>query len=58
LGSVSSIPDEDSSKATINAQTMLNDGKTFFETFIKTRKLQDKLGSAFGYWKETTKAPE
>jgi len=37
---------------------MLNDCKMFFGTFIKTRKLQDKLGSAFGYWKETTEAPE
>jgi hypothetical protein len=29
---------------------MLDDCKTFFEAFIKTRRLQDKLGSAFGYW--------
>jgi len=27
---------------------MLDDCKTFSEAFIKTRKLQDKLGSAFG----------
>ncbi len=57
-GKVSSTPDEDLPKAIMYAQTMLNDCKTFFEAFIKTRKLQDKLGSAFGYWKETTEAPE
>lgn len=51
-GRVSSTPDEDFRKAMIYAQTMLNDCKTFFEAFIKTRKLQDKLGSAFGYWTE------
>ena len=51
-GRVSSTPDEDLPKATIYAQTMLNECKTFFEAFIKTRKLQDKLGSAFGYWTE------
>lgn len=49
-GKVSSTPDEDLPKAIMYAQTMLNDCKTFFEAFIKTRKLQDKLGSAFGYW--------
>jgi hydroxyacylglutathione hydrolase len=52
-GKVSSTPDEDLPKAIVYAQTMLNDCKTFFEAFIKTRKLQDKLGSAFGYWTET-----
>jgi hydroxyacylglutathione hydrolase len=57
-GRVSSTPDEDLPKAVGYAQTMLDDCKTFFEAFIKTRKLQDKLGSAFGYWKETEKAPE
>jgi hydroxyacylglutathione hydrolase len=51
-GRVSSTPDEDLPKAIIYAQTMLNDCKTFFEAFTKTRKLQDKLGSAFGYWTE------
>jgi hydroxyacylglutathione hydrolase len=49
-GRVSSTPDEDLPKAIVYAQTMLDDCKTFFEAFIKTRKLQDKLGSAFGYW--------
>jgi glyoxylase-like metal-dependent hydrolase (beta-lactamase superfamily II) len=52
-GRVSSTPDEDLPKAIVYAQTMLDDCKTFFEAFIKTRKLQDKLGSAFGYWTET-----
>lgn len=51
-GKVSSTPDEDLPKAIIYAQTMLDDCKTFFEAFIKTRKPQDKLGSAFGYWTE------
>jgi len=51
-GRVSSTPDEDLPKAIVYAQTMLDDCKTFFEAFIKTRKLQDKLGSAFGYWIE------
>jgi len=51
-GRVSTTPDEDLPKAIIYAQTMLDDCKTFFEAFIKTRKLQDKLGSAFGYWTE------
>jgi glyoxylase-like metal-dependent hydrolase (beta-lactamase superfamily II) len=49
-GKASSTPDEDLPKAIVYAQTMLDDCKTFFEAFIKTRKLQDKLGSAFGYW--------
>lgn len=49
-GRVSGTPDEDLPKAIIYAQTMLDDCKTFFEAFIKTRKPQDKLGSAFGYW--------
>ena len=49
-GKVSSTPDEDLPKAIVYAQTMLEDCKSFFEAFIKTRKLQDKLGSAFGYW--------
>jgi hydroxyacylglutathione hydrolase len=52
-GRVSNTPDEDLPKAIVYAQTMLDDCKTFFEAFIKTRKLQDKLGSAFGYWTET-----
>ncbi|MFW6102305.1 MAG: MBL fold metallo-hydrolase [Chloroflexota bacterium] len=52
-GRVSSTPDEDLPKAIVYAQTMLNDCKTFFEAFTKTRKLQGKLGSAFGYWTET-----
>lgn len=51
-GRVSSTPDEDLPKAIVYAQTMLEECKTFFEAFIKTRKLQDKLGSAFGYWTE------
>jgi hydroxyacylglutathione hydrolase len=51
-GRVSRTPDEDLPKAIIYAQTMLDDCKTFFEAFIKTRKPQDKLGSAFGYWTE------
>jgi hydroxyacylglutathione hydrolase len=46
----SNTPDEDLPKAIVYAQTMLDDCKTFFKAFIKTRKLQDKLGSAFGYW--------
>jgi len=49
-GRVSSTPDEDLAKAIVYAQTMLDECKTFFEAFIKTRKLHDKLGSAFGYW--------
>lgn len=57
-GKLSSTPDEDLPKAIMYAQTMLNDCKKFFEAFIKTRKLQDTPGSAFGYWKETTEAPE
>jgi len=51
-GRVSNTPDEDLPKAIQYAQTMLDDCKTFFEAFTKTRKLQDKLGSAFGYWKQ------
>ena len=51
-GRVSSTPDEDLPKAIIYAQTMLDDCKTFFEAFIRTRKPKDKLGSAFGYWTE------
>jgi hydroxyacylglutathione hydrolase len=51
-GKVSSTPDEDLPKAITYAETMLNDCKTVFEAFIKTRKLQDKLGTVFGYWKE------
>jgi hydroxyacylglutathione hydrolase len=51
-GRVSITPDEDLPKAIVYAQTMLDDCKTFFEAFIKTRKPQDKLGSAFGYWTE------
>jgi glyoxylase-like metal-dependent hydrolase (beta-lactamase superfamily II) len=51
-GRVSTTPDQDLPKAILYAQTMLDDCKTFFEAFTKTRKLQDKLGSAFGYWKE------
>jgi len=49
-GRVSSTPDEDLPKAIVYAQTMLDECKTFFEAFTKTRKLQGKLGSAFGYW--------
>jgi hydroxyacylglutathione hydrolase len=49
-GRVSSTPDEDLTKAIVYAQAMLDDCKTFFEAFIKTRKLQDKIGSAYGYW--------
>ena len=51
-GRVSSTPDEDLPKAIVYAQTMLDDCKAFFEAFTKTRKLQGKLGSAFGYWTE------
>ncbi len=51
-GRVSSTPDEDLPRAIVYAQAMLDDCKTFFEAFTKTRKLQDKLGSAFGYWTE------
>ena len=51
-GRLSSTPDEDLPKAIVYAQTMLDDCKTFFEAFIKTRKLQNKIGSAFGYWTE------
>jgi hydroxyacylglutathione hydrolase len=52
-GRVSVTPDEDLPKAIVYAQTMLDDCKAFFEAFIKTRKPQDKLGSAFGYWTES-----
>ena len=51
-GRVSDTPDEDLPKAIVYAQAMLDDSKAFFEAFIKTRKLQGKLGSAFGYWTE------
>jgi hydroxyacylglutathione hydrolase len=51
-GRISSTPDEDLPKAITYAQTMLDDCKSFFEAFIRTRKAQDKLGSAFGYWTE------
>ena len=51
-GRVSSTPDEDLPRAIVYAQAMLDDCKTFFEAFIETRKPQDKLGSAFGYWTE------
>ena len=51
-GRVSSTPDEDLPKAIVYAQTMLDDCKTFFEAFVKTRKLRSKIGSAFGYWTE------
>lgn len=51
-GRVSSTPDEDLSQAIVYAQAMLDDCRTFFEAFIKTRRLQNKLGSAFGYWAE------
>jgi hydroxyacylglutathione hydrolase len=57
-GKVSATPDEDLPKAVTYAQTMLSECKTFFEAFIKTRELQDKLGSAFGYWKDPGEAPE
>ena len=52
-GRISNTPDDDLPKAIACAQTLLNDCKMFFEAFIKTRELQDKIGSAFGYWKET-----
>lgn len=51
-GKLSSTPDEDLPKAVANAQIMLNDSKMFFEAFTKTRKLQNKIGSASGYWKD------
>jgi hydroxyacylglutathione hydrolase len=51
-GRVCNTPDEDLPKAIVYAQTMLDDCKTFLEASIKTRKLRDKLGSAFGYWTE------
>ncbi len=51
-GKVSGAPDEDLPRAIVYAQAMLDDCKTFFEAFTKTRKLQNKLGSAFGYWTE------
>lgn len=54
-GKVSNTPDVDLPKAITYAQAMLDDCKIFFEAFIKTRELQDKLGSAFGYWKEAGK---
>jgi hydroxyacylglutathione hydrolase len=57
-GKISTTPDDDLPKAVTYAHKMLDDCKTFFEAFIKTRKLQDKLGSAFGYWKDTEEAPE
>src|SRR4030042_4934801 len=51
-GKASSTPVADLPKAIVYVQTMLDDCKAFFEAFIKTRKPQDKLGSAFGYWTE------
>jgi hydroxyacylglutathione hydrolase len=51
-GKVSDAPDEDLPRSIVYAQTMLDECKAFFEAFTKTRKLQDKLGSAFGYWTE------
>jgi hydroxyacylglutathione hydrolase len=57
-GKVSSMPDEDLPRSIVYAQTMLDECKTFFEAFTKTRKLQGKLGSAFGYWTETVDQEE
>ena len=57
-GRLSDTPDEDLPQAIMYAQTMLNDSKTFFEAFIKTRKLQKSRGSAFGFWKDDTEATE
>jgi glyoxylase-like metal-dependent hydrolase (beta-lactamase superfamily II) len=54
-GRLSHTPDDDLPKAIEYAQTLLNDCKTFFEAFINTRELQNKIGSAFGYWKERQK---
>jgi hydroxyacylglutathione hydrolase len=54
-GKISNTPDDDLPKAIAYAQTLLDDCKMFFEAFIKTRELQDKIGSAFGYWKRTEK---
>jgi hydroxyacylglutathione hydrolase len=51
-GKVSDTPDEDLPRSIVYAQTMLDECKAFFEAFTKTRKLQGKLGSAFGYWTE------
>lgn len=56
-GRISDTPEEDMPKAMACAQTLLNDCKMFFEAFIKTRELQNKIGSAFGYWKEAEKPP-
>jgi hydroxyacylglutathione hydrolase len=57
-GKVSSMPDEDLPRSIVYAQTMLDECKTFFEAFTKTRKLQGKLGSAFGYWTEAADEEE
>jgi len=54
-GRISDTPEEDLPKAIGYAQSLLGDCKMFFEAFIKTRQLQDKIGSAFGFWKETQK---
>lgn len=54
-GRVSSTPDEDMPKAIAYAQALLDGSKLFFEAFIRTRELQNKLGSAFGYWTDTQK---
>jgi hydroxyacylglutathione hydrolase len=51
-GKPSNTPDEDLKKALIYAQTLLNDSKMFFESFIKTRQLQEKDG----YWKDAEKS--
>jgi len=52
-GRISNTPDDDLPKAVAYAQTLLNDCKMFFQAFIEFGELQDKIGSAFGYWKET-----
>ena len=57
-GKVSTMPEDDLPKAIIYAETMLNDCKMFFEAFIKTRKLQDKIGSAFGYWRQAQESED
>jgi hydroxyacylglutathione hydrolase len=49
-GKVSSTPDDDLLNAIGYAETMMNDCKMFFEAFIKTRHLQDKAGSVYGFW--------
>ena len=53
-GKPSNTPEEDLANAVANAQALLSDSKMFFESFIKTRQLQEKDG----YWKDAEKSSD